>query len=66
MMEIKNKNEKEINDIKNDYDKKTEDVNNKNHIIDQYLNLCQEANNNLMNRICQIKKYLIQLTQKIK
>ena len=56
MMEIKNKNEKEINDIKNDYDKKTEDVNNKNHIIDQYLNLCQEANNNLMNRICQINQ----------
>jgi hypothetical protein len=56
MMEIKNKNEKEINDIKNDYDKKTEDVNKKNQIIDQYLNLCQEANNNLMNRICQINQ----------
>ena len=56
MIEIKNKNEKEINNIKNDYDKKTEDVNNKNQIIDQYLNLCQEANNNLMNRICQINQ----------
>jgi chromosome segregation ATPase len=56
MMEIKNKNEKEINDIKNDYDKKMEDVNHKNQIIDHFLNLCQEANNNLMNRICQINQ----------
>jgi hypothetical protein len=56
MMEIKNKNEKEINDIKNDYDKKIEDVNHKNQIIDHFLNLCQEANNNLMNRICQINQ----------
>ena len=56
MMDIKNQNEKEINDIKNDYDKKTEEVNHKNQIIDHYLNLCQEANNNLMNRICQINQ----------
>ena len=56
MMEIKNKNEKEINDIKNDYDKKIEDVNHKNEIIDHFLNLCQETNNNLMNRICQINQ----------
>jgi len=56
MMEIKNKNEKEINDIKNDYEKKTEELNHKNKIIDHYLNLCQETNNNLMNRICQINQ----------
>ena len=56
MMDIKNQNQKEINDIKNDYDKKTEEVNHKNQIIDHYLNLCQEANNNLMNRICQINQ----------
>ena len=56
MTDLKNKNEKEINDIKNDYDKKIEEVNHKNEIIDHYLNLCQEANNNLMNRICQINQ----------
>ena len=47
------KNKKQINDIKNDYDKKMEEVNNKNKIIDHYLNLYQEVNNNLMNRLCQ-------------
>ena len=56
MTDLKNKNEKEINDIKNDYDKKIEEVNHKNEIIDHYLNLCQEVNNNLMNRICQINQ----------
>ena len=56
MLDIKNQNEKETNDIKNDYDKKAEEVNHKNQIIDLYLNLCQETNNNLMNRICQINQ----------
>jgi hypothetical protein len=55
-MENESKREKQINEIKNDYDKKMEEVNNKNRIIDNYINLCQEANNNLMNRITQINQ----------
>ena len=55
-MENDIKREKEINEIKNDYNKKMEEVNNKNVIIDNYINLCQEANNNLMNRITQINQ----------
>ena len=55
-MENDIRNKKEIDDIKNDYDKKMEEVNNKNRIIDNYINLCQEANNNLMNRIRQINQ----------
>ena len=55
-MENDIRSKKEINDIKNDYDKKMEEVNNKNRIIDNYINLCQEANNNLMNRIRQINQ----------
>ena len=47
------KNKKQINDIKNEYDKKMEEVNNKNQEMDHYLNLLEEKNNNLMNRICQ-------------
>ena len=52
-MENDIKNKKQINEIKNDYDKKMEEVNNKNKVIDHYLNLFQEVNNNLMNRLCQ-------------
>ena len=55
-MENDIRNKKEIDDIKNDYDKKMEEVNNKNRIIDNFINLCQEANNNLMNRIRQINQ----------
>ena len=55
-MENDIKREKQINDIKNDYNKKMEEVDNKNKIIDNYINLCQEANNNLMNRITQINQ----------
>jgi hypothetical protein len=55
-MENDIRSKKEIDDIKNDYDKKMEEVNNKNRIIDNYINLCQEANNNLMNRIRQINQ----------
>jgi len=55
-MENDIKSKKEINDIKNNFDKKMEEVNNKNQVIDHYLNLCQVANNNLMNRICQINQ----------
>ena len=55
-MENDIRSKKEIDDIKNDYDKKMEEVNNKNRIIDNFINLCQEANNNLMNRIRQINQ----------
>ena len=55
-MENDFKNKKEIYDIKNNFDKKMEEVKHKNKIIDHYLNLCQEANNNLMNRITQINQ----------
>ena len=47
------KSKKQINEIKDDYDKKMEEVNNKNKIIDHYLNLFQEVNNNLKNRLSQ-------------
>ena len=52
-MENDIKNKKQINEIKDDYGKKMEEVNNKNKIIDHYLNLFQEVNNNLMNRLSQ-------------
>ena len=52
-MENDIKSKKKINEIKDDYDKKMEEVNNKNKIIDHYLNLFQEVNNNLMNRLSQ-------------
>ena len=55
-MENDIRSKKQINDIKNDYDIKMEEVKNKNIIIDNYINLCQEANNNLMNRIRQINQ----------
>ena len=57
-MENDIKNNNQILDIKNDFDKNMEEVNNKNKIIDHYLNLGQEINNNLMNRICQTNQKL--------
>ena len=69
--DIENKNQ--ILDIENDFDKNVEEVNDKNKIIDHYLNLCEEANNNLINRIRQINQKLsakevkiIQLQEEIK
>ena len=55
-IEIESKSKKQINDIKNDYNKKMEEVEHKNQIIDHYLNLCQEVNNNLMSRITQLNQ----------
>ena len=57
-MENDIKNNNQILDIKNDFDKNMEEVNNKNKLIDHYLNLGQEINNNLMNRICQTNQKL--------
>jgi len=57
-MENDIKNNNQILDIKNDFDKNMEEVNNKNKIIDHYLNLGQEINNNLMNKICQTNQKL--------